>query len=45
MSGDHAGWQRDAADLFLRNLERFMRGEPLLNVVDKALGYAPPERE
>jgi phosphoglycerate dehydrogenase-like enzyme len=44
MSGDHAGWQREIADLFTRNLERFQRGEPLLNVVDKRLGYAPSER-
>ncbi len=41
MAGDHTGWQRDIAGLFLRNLERFLRGEPLLNVVDKTLGYAP----
>jgi phosphoglycerate dehydrogenase-like enzyme len=41
MSGDHTGWQRDIADLFTRNLDRFQRGEPLLNVVDKRLGYAP----
>jgi phosphoglycerate dehydrogenase-like enzyme len=41
MSGDHTGWQRDIAELFLRNLERFQRGEPLLNVVDKRLGYVP----
>jgi phosphoglycerate dehydrogenase-like enzyme len=41
MAGDHTGWQRDIAELFLRNLERFLRGEPLLNVVDKTLGYAP----
>ena len=41
MSGDHAGWQREIADLFMRNLERFQRGEALLNVVDKSLGYAP----
>jgi phosphoglycerate dehydrogenase-like enzyme len=26
-------------DLFLENVERFRRGEPLVNVVDKALGY------
>jgi phosphoglycerate dehydrogenase-like enzyme len=43
MSGDHAGWQQDIADLFIRNLERFQRDEPLLNVVDKSLGYAPSE--
>jgi phosphoglycerate dehydrogenase-like enzyme len=45
MAGDHTGWQRDIAALFLRNLERFLRGEPLLNVVDKSLGYAPPEHD
>jgi phosphoglycerate dehydrogenase-like enzyme len=28
-----------AADLFLENVGRFRRGEPLLNVVDKTLGY------
>jgi phosphoglycerate dehydrogenase-like enzyme len=44
MSGDHTGWQRDIVDLFTRNLDRFQRGEPLLNVVDKSLGYAPAER-
>jgi phosphoglycerate dehydrogenase-like enzyme len=43
MSGDHTGWQRDIADLFRRNLERFQRSEQLLNVVDKRLGYAPSE--
>jgi phosphoglycerate dehydrogenase-like enzyme len=43
MSGDHAGWQRDIAELFTSNLERFLQGEPLLNVVDKTLGYAPSE--
>ncbi len=26
-------------DLFLDNLERYLKGEPLRNVVDKALGY------
>jgi len=41
MSGDHAGSQREIAGLFMRNLERFQRGESLLNVVDKRLGYSP----
>jgi phosphoglycerate dehydrogenase-like enzyme len=41
MSGDHTGSQREIAGLFMRNLERFQRGEPLLNVVDKRLGYSP----
>jgi phosphoglycerate dehydrogenase-like enzyme len=41
MSGDHAGWQRDIADQFASNVERFLSRQPLLNVVDKSLGYAP----
>ena len=28
-----------AVDVFLDNLQRFTRGEPLVNVVDKAQGY------
>ncbi|HEV8149685.1 MAG TPA: D-2-hydroxyacid dehydrogenase [Gemmatimonadales bacterium] len=31
-------WER-ALDLFRRNLDRFVKGEPLLNVVDKRAGY------
>jgi phosphoglycerate dehydrogenase-like enzyme len=30
---------RRGLDIFLRNLARFRRGEPLLNVVDRELGY------
>ena len=41
MAGDRAGWKRDVVELFMSNLERFQRSEPLLNVVDKNLGYAP----
>jgi phosphoglycerate dehydrogenase-like enzyme len=40
MSGDYAGWRESAVELFLENLLRFVRGEPLRNVVDKRLGYA-----
>jgi phosphoglycerate dehydrogenase-like enzyme len=37
---DHTrGWREHAVEAFLANLERFRRGEPLANVVDKALGY------
>jgi phosphoglycerate dehydrogenase-like enzyme len=37
---DHVpGWMQAATRLFLRNLDLFLRGEPLLNVVDKARGY------
>jgi phosphoglycerate dehydrogenase-like enzyme len=34
--GDYWG---PAVDLFLDNMWRFGRGEPLVNVVDLALGY------
>jgi phosphoglycerate dehydrogenase-like enzyme len=40
MSGDHRGWQADIAKLFDTNLELWLRGAPLRNVVDKHLGYA-----
>jgi phosphoglycerate dehydrogenase-like enzyme len=33
------GWLQDAMRAFVRNLERFRRGEPLESVVDKTLGY------
>ena len=33
------GWLEDSMRFFLENLERFRRGEPLLNVVDKLRGY------
>jgi phosphoglycerate dehydrogenase-like enzyme len=39
MSGDYAGWRESVVELFLENLGRFARGEPLRNVVDKRLGY------
>jgi phosphoglycerate dehydrogenase-like enzyme len=44
MSGDYTDMQRDIADLFARNLEHFLRGEPLVNVVDKGRGYVPSEQ-
>jgi phosphoglycerate dehydrogenase-like enzyme len=44
MSGDRTGWQQDIARLFLTNLDRFRSGQPLLNVIDKQLGYAPSEQ-
>lgn len=37
---DHTeSWQEDAMRLFLENFDRFRRGEPLKNVVDKRGGY------
>jgi phosphoglycerate dehydrogenase-like enzyme len=41
MAGDAAGWKEAAVELFVRNLERYLTGRPLLNVVDKTRGYVP----
>lgn len=41
LSGDALGWLERLADLFLDNADRYRRGESLLNVVDKELGYVP----
>ena len=41
MSGDARGWDRALTDLFLAQLTRFRAGQPLENVVDKTLGFAP----
>lgn len=41
MSGDTIGWRDDLAEQFLDNFDRWEAGEPLLNVVDKRLGYVP----
>jgi phosphoglycerate dehydrogenase-like enzyme len=38
-SGAQPGYFRYLGDLFIQNLERYVRGEPLLNVVDKQAGY------
>jgi phosphoglycerate dehydrogenase-like enzyme len=39
-TADHtAGWRDDAMTCFLANLERFLAGEPLANLVDKTKGY------
>lgn len=43
-AGDHEGWEADVVALFVDNLRRFVAGEPLLNVVDVELGYAPGSR-
>ncbi|MFD0775696.1 NAD(P)-dependent oxidoreductase, partial [Streptomonospora algeriensis] len=39
MSGDVVGWRDELVDLFADNLERFLDGSPLRNVVDKRRGY------
>jgi phosphoglycerate dehydrogenase-like enzyme len=39
-SADHTpDWQQRAMQLFLDNFERYRKGEPLRNVVDKRRGY------
>jgi phosphoglycerate dehydrogenase-like enzyme len=43
-AGDHDGWPRDVVALFADNLHRYLAGEPLRNVVDVELGYAPGGR-
>lgn len=41
MSADFHGWIEALADQFFENLRRWLGSEPLLNVVDKKLGYVP----
>lgn len=41
MSADFHGWLEALADQFFDNLDRWLDGQPLLNVVDKELGYVP----
>lgn len=37
--GDFEGWERVVVELFVENLGRFVRGEPLLNPVDTEAGF------
>jgi phosphoglycerate dehydrogenase-like enzyme len=37
--GDFEGWERVVVDVFVDNLARFVRGEPLRNRVDKIAGF------
>jgi len=39
MSGSFKGYNSACCELFAENLGRFVKGAPLLNVVDRALGY------
>jgi phosphoglycerate dehydrogenase-like enzyme len=41
MSGDTDDYLDDLGKLFVDNLKRYCSGEPLENVVDKALGFVP----
>jgi phosphoglycerate dehydrogenase-like enzyme len=43
-AGDHEGWEADVVAVFVDNLRRFVAKEPLRNVVDVELGYAPAGR-
>jgi phosphoglycerate dehydrogenase-like enzyme len=45
MAGDAVGWREAVAGLFDENLRRWLSGQPLLNVVDKALGYVAPRAQ
>jgi phosphoglycerate dehydrogenase-like enzyme len=38
-AGNHPGYDEEAFNLFLENLGRWTKGEPLLNVVDRVGGY------
>ncbi|WP_432892031.1 D-2-hydroxyacid dehydrogenase [Kribbella sp. CA-245084] len=41
MSGDVIGWRDTLVAQFAANVRRWLAGEPLLNIVDKKLGYIP----
>lgn len=41
LGGDTAGWRDRLGERFVAMYERWSHGEPLPNVVDKALGYVP----
>ncbi|HVP19786.1 MAG TPA: D-2-hydroxyacid dehydrogenase [Spirochaetia bacterium] len=38
-AGDHPGYDKEAFSFFLDNLGRWVRGEPLRNIVDRRSGY------
>ncbi len=42
MCGDFEGWESVVTELFVDNLERFVRGDPLRNRVDALLGFGAP---
>ncbi|MDT5064447.1 MAG: hypothetical protein QOK02_602 [Mycobacterium sp.] len=41
MSGDYVGFEIDMMTVFTDNLDRWLRDEPLHNVVDPVVGYVP----
>jgi phosphoglycerate dehydrogenase-like enzyme len=42
-SGNVEGWDARFAQIFYDNLDRWLRGEPVINVVDKRLGFPSAE--
>ena len=41
MSGDFHGHKAAMAEVFIENFRRYRAGEPLVNIVDKRLGFVP----
>lgn len=39
ISGDYEGFEQDMISIFKNNLEKYLAGQPLTNVVDKKLGF------
>jgi phosphoglycerate dehydrogenase-like enzyme len=39
VAGDYSGWHEAVGRRFVENLARYVRGEPLVGVVDKRLGF------
>lgn len=39
ISGDYSGFQEDMVQQFLDNLDRYQASEPMINIVDKQLGF------
>jgi len=40
ISGDYNGYDRDTMLIFKNNLERYLAGQPITNLIDKKLGFA-----
>ncbi len=45
MAGDFLGWREALVEQFIEQFQRWHRGEPLHNLVDKGRGYASATRE
>lgn len=45
MAGDFRGWREALIEQFIEQFQRWHRGEPLHNLVDKRRGYVPATRE